>query len=220
MSKLILSFIIGFIGLQAQAMDFPSDEYFRIDQVEIEEIASESIVEQPNFQGRCLRQDWVSMVDSIINIGQKIWKIVEAGRPTLNFKDKSASAVPSDAKCLAELANWQMPESKSFRMKYKNGFGMNVITFEYKVIYSYGGSYKGKGRYLANVSVHPQQVNVSWGFKFDANVEIMEVLNLGSQEDQMAGMQLAVRWNVSSVIQEQLREELFFVQGDGQFRQL
>jgi len=159
-------------------------------------------------------------INELINIGQQIWQIVKDGEPTLDFTTKSASAIPAGAVCPFNMAGWSMPLSKTYKLAYKNGFGMEVITFHYKVIFSYGGNFDGRGAYLANVSIHPSNIAVMWGFSFDATVNINNVLNTGTMEDPVAGMEVVLEWNVKNVVNKFKSRKIYYVDGRGNATEL
>ena len=97
---------------------------------------------------------------------------------------------------------------------------MTVVRFDYRVIYTAGGSYQGAGQYLANVTVFPAKVQVMWLFTFDAEVEVGQLINLGSRTDPEAGMEIAVRWKVKNPIISNQNTENYFVRGNGELTQL
>ncbi len=155
------------------------------------------------------------IVDRIINIGKKIWAIVEAGRPVVNVKVDTANALPSGVKCWDELEGWQAPTSKLYQVAYQNGFGSTVISYDFRVSFISGGSYKGQGQYITLASVQPANIYVSWGFKLDAVATVPMVFNQGTHVAPLAGMQLAMNWKVSSPITEIQQAENFFINGTG-----
>lgn len=160
------------------------------------------------------------IVDKIINIGKKIWAIVQAGKPVVNVKIDAANALPAGVKCWDELEGWQVPQSKLYQVQYENGFGSIVVNYTFRVLFIHGGSYKGRGQYVTNASVQPAQIDVAWGFKLDAVATVPMVINQGSKTDPIAGLQLVMEWQVESPIKTIRRAENFFVNGLGQFQKL
>ena len=160
------------------------------------------------------------IVEQIINIGKKIWAIVQAGQPVVNAKGDSANALPSGVKCWNELEGWQTPQSRLYQVQYENGFGKIVVDYTFRVSFIHGGSYRGRGRYVTLASIHPAQINVSWGFKLDAAATVPMVINQGSKTDPVAGLQLVMDWQVESPFKTIRSSESFFVNGVGQFQKL
>lgn len=159
-------------------------------------------------------------INALVALGEKLWQIVKDGAPTLEFSSHSASAIPAGANCPFYMTGWSAPQSLTYRMGYKNGFGMNNIQFTYKLIYSAGGSYNGRGAYLANVSIHPIDIYVGWGLSFDANVAIGNIINLGSSEDPVAGMEVALEWNIKNALNNIKSRRVYFVEGRGSATEL
>jgi hypothetical protein len=158
--------------------------------------------------------------NSLITIGEKIWQIVKAGEPVLNFAANSVSAIPNGAVCPFNMEGWSLPQSRTYRMTYTNLMGMNMIDFTYKVIFSYGGSYGGRGAYLTNVSIHPANVAVMWGQSFNANVNIANTLNIGTADNPVAGMQVILEWDVGNVVNKFKSQRIYFVEGRGSVQEL
>lgn len=160
------------------------------------------------------------IVDQIINIGKKIFAIVEAGRPVVNLKIDNANALPKGLTCWSDLAGWNAPQSKVYNVRYQNGFGMNVVDFTYRVLYTAGGSFNGVGKYITNATFQPANVSVAWGFNFNANASIPSVFNTGSKNDPVAGMQMNMEWKVTNVISHEQGAESFYVNGENKMEKL
>lgn len=160
------------------------------------------------------------IVDKIINIGKKIWAIVDAGRPVVNIKVDTANALPAGVRCWDELEGWKAPQSHLYQVDYQNGFGATVVSYGFRVSFISGGSYKGKGQYITLANVTPAGVEVAWGFRLDAVATVPMVFNQGTNVDPVAGMQLVMNWTVQSPLKEIRRAENFFVNGQGQFQKL
>ncbi|MCB0419740.1 MAG: hypothetical protein KDD61_02015 [Bdellovibrionales bacterium] len=156
----------------------------------------------------------------IINIGKMIWNIVESNKPVTNLVTERAYAMPSGITCWTSLENWSRPKAQAYQIAYKNLYGAKVASLNMKVIYYHNGQLKGKGRFLANVTVVPKQVDVKWGFKLHAQVVTEEPINLASEEDPVAGMGVGVTWKVESVLQDKIQTLNLFVDGLGHLDQL
>jgi hypothetical protein len=160
------------------------------------------------------------VIDKIINIGSKLWNIVLANAPVTTLNMPTASALPQGTQCWVELENWQLPKSQMFHVTYKNLLGMQVVNFSYRLVYTAGGSYNGAGQYLANVTVFPAKVDVAWGFKFDADVSVGDIMNLGSKTDPEAGLQVDVQWKVNTPFNSHTSTNNYFIRGSGDVVQL
>lgn len=208
----------------AKKTDSAYDKYLTVSSYEITPIfepqAAETIVTPVDqcAQAKPLDLDLggiADQLDKIVAIGEKIWKLVEKGRPVVTFKAPLVSALPAGLPCWSDLERWSPPKSQVWEIAYKNGFGTEVVKFRFRISYTAGGSFEGKGKYLANVTVQPADLQVKWGFDFDAQTVVGRTINLGTKVDPVAGLQLTVSWNVKSWVKENLMTETFFIQGDG-----
>lgn len=154
--------------------------------------------------------------DQILTIGEQVWKIIEAGKPVVHVKTPLVHALPRGLECWTDLEHWHAPRTQTYEVLYTNGFGMEVVKFRFRLQYTYGGGKGGLGQYLANVSVLPAELNVIWGYTFDTKVEASPAFNLGSKDNPIAGLELNLRWTVSTPVKESVNSTHFFVRGDGQ----
>lgn len=154
----------------------------------------------------------------VIALGEKIWAVIEAGRPVVTLNIPVVHALPRGLGCWADLEHWSAPATRAFEVTYKNGFGMEVVKFRFRLQYSYGGGNGPVGQYLANVTVVPAELNVMWGYTFDANVEVGRALNLGSKAAPIAGLELNLNWKVSTAVKDIQNTVQFFVEGNGASR--
>lgn len=213
----------------AESVPQPDNRYLTIQSVEVMELPDpdvDAFLSQIAWTDDCASEGWYdpkSTIDdlgSIIAFGEKIWSIVEAGRPKVSIKTPVVHALPANTKCWMQLENWQAPKSALWQIVYKNLYGVEVVKFKYRVLFNYGGGLNGLGKYLANATVIPAEVNVAWGFSFDAQVQVGRVLNVGSSKNPNAGLQMGVNWTVKTVLKETIRTENFFLQGDGLMKKL
>ncbi len=155
------------------------------------------------------------IVDKIINIGKKIWAIVDAGRPVVNLKVDVAHALPAGVRCWSDLEGWNAPTTKLYEVSYENGFGSTVVDYAFRVSFISGGSYKGQGEYITMATIQPTRVQVAWGFRFDATATIPMVFNQGTKSKPLAGMEMLMHWKVESPLTHIQEAEAFFVNGKG-----
>lgn len=160
------------------------------------------------------------VVDQIINIGKKIFGVVAAGKPVVNIKLDTANALPAGLTCWSDLHGWNVPNSKVYNVVYENGWGMSVVDFSYRVVYTAGGSADGVGKYITNATFMPANLSVGWGFNFDAVAQIPAVFNTGSKKDPVAGMQMNMEWKVTSPVAHEQATESYFVSGENKLIKL
>ncbi|MCB0369347.1 MAG: hypothetical protein KDD45_07805 [Bdellovibrionales bacterium] len=154
----------------------------------------------------------------IVNIGNIIWSIIDMGRPNAQVQTYRAHALPKGIACWTDLENWQIPVSKVYTIEYKNKLGVVVALYSYRISYVYGGNINGIGKYLANVSVTPVDMRLSWGFNFSSQVQIPATFNMGSRANPVAGMQVFVYWGIGNALKADQRSALYFVAGDGRIQ--
>ena len=210
-----LLLLLGF-SHQATAQLRSQEGSFRVQQIAEGPLSAvELIVYEKTLREQCVEREGFDL-SQLITIGKEIWQIVKDGAPTINFATEVATAIPMGAECAFKMSNWSPPRSKTFEMTYKNKFGGEMIYFTYKIIYSYGGKYQGKGAYLANVSIHPVDIRLMWGQSFDAFVKTAKAINIGSAEEPVAGLEISLDWEIKNPVMETQSHRSYFVDGTGQ----
>lgn len=164
--------------------------------------------------------DPISKARDIINLGKEIWDIIESNRPITKVESNYATAVPASVTDWRDLSEWKMPRSVLVSVAYKNLFGAEVVRFAYRILYTYGGKLDNKGLYLTNATIVPHQLNVSWGYSVDAKVDVPSVINVGNRANPIAGMEILVKWTVSTVLKETTETSSYFIRGDGSLRDI
>jgi hypothetical protein len=120
------------------------------------------------------------------------------------------------------MEGWQIPKSDTYHLTAKNLVGLTVINVRYQVLRTYGGSYKGKGKYLTAVGVQPLLVDVAWGYHFsmDAFIPDESIVNVGRADDPIAALTAQVKWRISTPVQDTQGQGFYFLQGDGLLREI
>ena len=158
------------------------------------------------------------VVDKVINIGQKVWNVVEKGRPVQNYSQMTGSALPQRTLNWTQLQNWSRPTSRVYSVSYKNVYGMEVVKLVYRVIMVYGGDVGGVGRYIGYTTVEPVSVYTAYMFTFNAKVSVQSVFNMGSSHNPVAGMLLNISWTVETVLQKSSESRTYALDGNGGIR--
>ena len=200
------------------------EDYYIISSVTVQEIKTDSKVFEEMQNDLIARNDKnigavIMTIDKLIALGKKIWAIIEAGRPVYtNDYMNAISVIPRTDDpdfTFSQMTNWAAPNAKTYRVTYKNGFGMNVIQFDYTTMFQYAGKYQSKGAYLTGVSVKASNVSVAWGFNFDAKSKLVTIANRGSSNNPLAGATLQIDYTASSVLRTIATSEAFHVTGNG-----
>ncbi|HBA60151.1 MAG TPA: hypothetical protein DCZ92_04930 [Elusimicrobia bacterium] len=161
-------------------------------------------------------------VEKIINIAQKLWKIIDENKPVVNIDTKYATAYPMGVTSAGQLSSWKKPKTRTYGFYAENLFGSTMIDCDYKVSYTYGGAYKGVGKYLTGVTVIPTNIQVGWGYTFymKASVPDSTVANVGTTEDPLASMQLVLNWTMKTILKEVDGTSVYYIQGDGLYEEI
>jgi hypothetical protein len=160
------------------------------------------------------------ILDQIMNIGKKIWDVIQAGKPVVNLKTDVATALPYGARCWLDLQTWQAPQARTYSVTYKNLYGIEVVKFSYRVVYVAGGSVNGKGAYIGYAALEPSEVSVAWGFTFNASSTAPTVFNMGTKEEPLAGLNLQMNYSIDTVLKSVKASQSYFINGLGEFRAL
>ncbi len=158
--------------------------------------------------------DTVVIIDEIVNLGEKVWSIIEKGKPVLNSQYVYSNALPQGVKSASDLDQFSPIQAKSFRVYGKNGFGITVYDLTYTLVHRFGGNYLGKGKYLDNVTVLPQDVSVLWGYDVDLGVTGVSTVNIGTHEAPVAGLTMELTMKVSTVLKASEMRGLYDFHGD------
>jgi hypothetical protein len=161
----------------------------------------------------------IMVVDKISAIGQKITPIIEKGRPVVTNNPMAAlSVIPRlDTKdpVLHEMGGWSIPMTKHYKIAFSNGFGSEVVSFVYSITYQFGGNYKGSGKYLTGVRASARNLVVSWGFDLDASSTLVQISNIGTTANPVAGATVEISYTVKNWSRINTTNEAFFIAGDG-----
>ena len=226
---MLKSFLVSCLILAATTVhaDPPPDPALSIESVEVTqvELADKGSVVLPTLPLNPI--DQVAMyVDSIIAIGNKIWPIIEAGRPVVNISglQPSLSVLPRFPSTnthseLHDMENWSQPKSMSYRVSFKNWYKKEVIGFTYTVYFQHNGSYQGKGKYITSLLVQASEVYAAWGFKFDASSELINITNVGTAENPVASAIIRISYK-GKALNESGYSQSFYVDGNGTLKAL
>lgn len=194
-------------------------EYFTIDMksVTVEPLA-ETVPLPPAVGGSPAPS--VADLGTIINIGKQVWDIIVANKPVVDVQTSYAAAMPKGITEAAQLSGWKAPEATVYQLKAKNVYGTEVINLRYAVLRTYGGAYKGRGRFLTAVAVQPMKVDVLWGYRFTMEASAKSTTNAGTASDPIGALMLVLNWKIETPLKESRGSGVYYVQGDGLFKEL
>jgi hypothetical protein len=119
-----------------------------------------------------------------------------------------------------DLEGWRAPKVLGWRVVYENLYGMDVVAFTYKVRFQYGGSYDGKGAYIANATVETSDISVAWGYTFSGTAKMNGLANAGTRANPIAALTLTTDYQIKTVLKEDRLTRSFYLTGTGQFQNL
>ena len=204
-------------------VEVSSDEFDRLENDDYEiktrivqdSIPPRSLDDRINTGGKIIQT-----ARDMVALGEAIYDLVKKGKPTNVTEYAPISVVPRDPMTKEhvdpfDLEGFSMPVEKNFVTSIKNGFGHEVVRFSYKVLYSYGGSFNGKGQYLANVIIVPGSIKTTFGWDFSATMKLSGIMNHGSKENPIAGIMVTVKYQMNSWITAFERNDTIHINGNG-----
>ncbi len=225
---------------QANAEDVYSDQFQTIQTTEFYEVVTDeetgeeievliSNTKAPSFietlakKPRAIKLgegNILMMTKQLIALGKEIYKIVEAGKPVTTVTSQPIEILPKDDKGgyipAMQLHDWKAPVVKKYSVKTKNYLGISPISFDFMLIFSYGGQDNGKGKYITGAEVRPTNIDIKWGYNFDAEFKVQNIMNQGSSDSPVASAVLMLEYKISTVLQTHIGNKTFFVNGLGQ----
>jgi len=167
-------------------------------------------------------KDPLVVIDQIINIFTKVWTIIQQNAPVVNIDTKYAAAMPQGITGWNQLAEWKKPKTYLYSFYAENIYGVKTIDVTYKMMYTSGGRYKGKGLYLTGVTVVPTNVDVAWGYRFSLAAAVADstIANVGTELDPVASMQMKLAWKISTALKDSNGTSVYYIQGDGYYEEI
>ncbi|MFA6584463.1 MAG: hypothetical protein WCS77_09215 [Elusimicrobiaceae bacterium] len=165
------------------------------------------------------QEDSIGTAERIINLAEKIFKIIADNKPIVNVTVNYANAVPKGMAHWTDLSGWEMPKAYGYAMVKKNLYHITVVNMKYQVIFTYGGNMDGKGKYLTGVTVQPISLDVAWAWNVNVRCEVPDstIANVGTKENPIAAMQIVMYTSVDTILWHSEYRDIFYVRGDGQF---
>lgn len=164
----------------------------------------------------------ISVSRDLVALGEDLYNIINHGKPNITTKYEPVSVIPKENGQpveLMELEGWQLPTKRTFALSYKNKFRVKVVEFKFHVMWSYGGSYNGKGAYITGAQIIPA-ANVKWGFDFTATMKLGGIQNGGKRDNPLAVATLILEYTISNVLNARSQSHIFVIDGKGNFKRL
>lgn len=160
--------------------------------------------------------DW----GAIVNIGQQIWDfILKSGGTMEGIPTIKAGAVPAGISSFAEMSGWRMGNVEGRRLSIPGQVFGEAFVMEYFVGFSHSGSYRGKGNYLANVTVLSRKSKCGWSHGCEVKIEVQDALNSGTDENPIAMLPVVISVKDHGKVNTKVISTQFVVYGNGKFEQ-
>ena len=236
MKKLLVTMTLCFSSLVfADTIQDLENDFFEIKEVEVFEVAEDNnLVELRNYNSSEIAHytkikyrknigQTLMVARDLIAFGKEIYKIIEAGKPVVNIGEVTpVSVLPRGENGTQvdtfDLEGWKMPKSKKFKVVAKNGFGMSMVSFEFMLLFTYGGQYNGKGAYLTGAEITATDVQVGWGYNLDANFKVQSMTNQGTRQNPIAAAVLQITYKMKTLVKETQSTKKFMINGNGFIR--
>ncbi len=172
----------------------------------------------------------IQTAKDVVALGEAIYALVEKGRPKVTTEYAPISILPRDASNPStdpairnavdpfDMEGFSFPQEKMITAKVKTPGGKEAVTFQYKVIYSYGGSYNGTGKYLTGINIIPASVKVAHGWSFSSSMKLTGMMNHGTRQDPVVGAMITIKYSMNSTTQAFERNDTIYIRGDGSMK--
>lgn len=166
----------------------------------------------------------IMLIDKLVAIGEKIIPTIKQGKAVVtNNPMASVSVLPRiNAKdpVVHDMGGWSVPYSKHYKVVYTNGLGMEVVSFVYSISYQFNGSWNGLGKYLTGIRASARKIEIVWGFDLNASSQLLQISNIGTAQNVIAGATVEMSYTVSNWLQTITTNKSFFIAGNGKLWQL
>jgi hypothetical protein len=83
-------------------------------------------------------------------------------------------------------------------------------------MYSSGGSYNGKGKYLTGITIVPGNIQATRGWIIDSSMKLGGIMNHGTRENPIVGAIITIKYQISNMGKATERNDTIHIRGDGQ----
>lgn len=161
----------------------------------------------------------IQVARDLVALGEEVYVLVQKGKPNLTTQYAPVSVLPREAGRAVDafdLEGWKMPISKTVTVNFKNIYGIAMAGVEYKLVFSYGGKYNGKGAYITNAQIIPSKAHAYYGVDFDVKMRLSGLTNHGTRTNPVAGAMLHIQYKATTVLSNIERSDTYQITGRGQ----
>ncbi len=159
-------------------------------------------------------------LSNVVALGTRIWDFIVNNKPNATYENFKASVVPAGITNWTQLQGWSKPVSKVYRVEFTNILGRSGGSFDYRITFIYGGHYRGKGKYIGQISFVPATIQLGTDRSLKLKAELLDPLNFGTEEDPVAGAALQISWSSPTTPRYQMGSVDLFLYGTGEIQNL
>jgi hypothetical protein len=165
----------------------------------------------------------IATARDLVALGESIYNLVQKGKPTNTTSYAPISIIPKQNGVMVDILDvegFTAPAARTYEIKYTNLFGMDTVVFRYTVMFSYNGSYNGRGAFITGAQIVPVTASTMFGYDFRANMKLGGIQNTGTKENPVAGATMLLEYEVKTVIKASLSVDSYYINGRGAFKAL
>jgi hypothetical protein len=160
----------------------------------------------------------------VVALGDAIYELLKKNAPVIRTDYAPISVVPRDpndksnAVDIWDMEGFSMPVEKRYQTRITDKVGKEAVIFDYKLMYSYGGSYNGKGKFLTGITIVPGNIVAKRGWTVDSSMKLSGIMNHGTKDDPIAGAIITIKYNISSLGRATERNDTIHIMGNGKMQ--
>lgn len=232
---LLVALVTLCMNSQANSGDVYSSEYLTIDTVELVEIIETDGEKQEVPADIANAFNTVNTVaggggqigaviaiaNQLVALGEKTYTLVKKGEAVVQTESAPISVLPMDKATktpvsVLDMGGFSAPKTKTYGIRAKNLFGMTTVKFDFMLIFSHGGSYEGKGKYISGAQVIPLLAEATYGYTLDAKFSLQSIMNNGTKDQPVAGAILVMKYTMGTMLKKTQESRTFYINGNGQ----
>ena len=159
--------------------------------------------------------------DTVVNLAQFAWKVIEDGKPSVETAQAKANAVPQ-VNDWQELEHTRGPLSRWIKWEYPvNGFP-DYVWSDCKLFlkWDYGATYRGGGAFIPNIWVEVAEAYAGWSWNLGVDVKVHDVTNSGSKEAPIARVPVTFTFSLNTFEQAHVNSTSVLIFGNGEYQRL
>ena len=134
---------------------------------------------------------------TIVNRGDRAWRIITANRSVSSAKSKSCEAIPKSL-AASDLSSWKS-ERVAWQMVVNNQSGAGVVQLDFQLQYQWNGqSDRIPGLFLTDCRLWGK-ADVPWGYTLDVDLQVNgQPFNSGSRDSPVGAVRLVLMTRVAT----------------------